>query len=208
MTKAKQNGLMVHIGMNPGLNAHKYMIYDLMLSIQKTMGCEYRKMKENDRYFDRYIGQTYIKGMTTLKTKNNIIIIGKDHHEKVSQTYFPNKIFIKLGFLGDTLSQGILLIDYQSDDGTLESGVATNNKEVKNTLDILIESGMPSNKQVYLTESTKIHETKLGKKLRKQGVLTIKDWLNYKFKEEKHERYLGFTGNVGYGGSLRTSSLW
>lgn len=230
-------GLMVYLSQNPCLEENSARFYDALIDLQKAIGCEYKKVDENDRQFDRFIGQTYIKAMTHRNDGRTVIILGKDHHGTTGQNYFdidpdPYKNetgrgfgdLVRWGHLGNSINDGILLVDFEINANSV-AGVARTPQEVQQLLRFLQNYHFDQSKQVYLTESARIYEPEFGRGIRSVGIKTLGDWVNHEFdkisspqveqpstKKTKPHKEIStpqpvYSGGFG-GGSLRSSSLW
>ena len=230
-------GIMVYLSKNPCLEEEAVKFYNALIGLQKTIGCEYKKVEENDRQFDRFVGQTYIKAMTHRNDGRTVIILGKDHHGTAGQGYFdidpdPYKNetgrgfgdLVRWGHLGDCIDDGILLIDFETNANS-SAGVTRTPQEVQQLLRWLQDYRFDSSKQVYLTESARIYEPEFGRAIRSVGIQTLGDWVNYEFHKnhsqqveqslikktepDKKPSTPSPTNHRSFGGgSLRTSSLW
>lgn len=191
--KAINQGVMVYLSQNPCLERDATRFYDALIDLQKTIGCKYKKVKENDSQFDRFVGQTYIKGMTHRNDGRTIIILGKDHHGTAGQGYFnmdpqpyENKTgkgfgdLVRWGHLGDSLDDGAILVDFEMDANT-SAGVTRTPQEVQQLLRWLSNYHFNSGKEVYLTESARIYEPGFGTAVRSMGIRTLEDWTEHEF---------------------------
>lgn len=220
-------GIMVYLSQNPCLEREAVRFYDALIDLQKTIGCEYKQVEENDRQFDRFIGQTYIKAMTNRNDGRTVIILGKDHHGTAGQGYFdidsdPYKNetgkgfgdLVRWGHLGNNIGDGVLLVDFEREANSV-AGVARTPQEVQQLLRWLQNYRFDSSKQVYLTESARIYEPEFGKGIRLAGIKTLGDWVNHEFDnisvqqaEQSTTRKTSTSPRGSGGGSLRSSNLW
>ncbi len=230
-------GLMVYLSQNPCLEENSARFYDTLIGLQKAIGCEYKEVEENDRQFDRFVGQTYIKAMTHRNDGRTVIILGKDHHGTAGQGYFdidpdPYKNetgrgfgdLVRWGHLGNSIDDGILLVDFEINAAPV-AGVARTPQEVQQLLKWLQDYHFDSSKQVYLTESARIYEPEFGRAIRSVGIQTLGDWVSREFDKNHSQKMKQPTKKTQpdkksstpsslvrvfnhSGGSLRTSSLW
>lgn len=238
MTNRSTNqGLMIYLSQNPCLEENAIKFYNTLISLQKEIGCAYKKIEENDPQFDKFIGQTYIKAMTDRNDGRTVVILGKDHHGMASQGYFDidpdpyeNKTgkglgnLLRWGHLGDNIEDGILLVDFELGANNL-LGVTRTPQEIQQLLRLLQSYKLDSKKQVYLTESSRIYEPEFGKAIRSMGIKTFGEWVNHEFdkvdtkpktqittkpkqKLTKKSLRSNCSNFGGFGGSLRSSSLW
>ncbi|MBI5389871.1 hypothetical protein HZB02_00090 [Candidatus Woesearchaeota archaeon] len=238
--KPSNQGIMVYLSQDPCLEKEAARFYDALISLQKAVGCEYKKVEENERCFDKFVGQTYLKAMTHRDDGRTVIVLGKDHHGTAGQGYFdidPDPYqnttgrgfgdLVRWGHLGNSIDDGILLIDFERNANPV-AGVARTPQEVQQLLRWLQDYHFDPKKEVYLTESTRIYQPEYGMAIRDVGIRTLGDWVQNEFDEGRPRQKTGVkkketatqkskpksepTNSSGWsgssGGSLRTSDLW
>lgn len=180
--------LMVHVS---GASCFRdpAIFYNALFAAQQAMGCSFGSMPANDRQFDAYVGQPYLKAMTDLADGRTLLILGRDHHATAGQGSFGTDPAVyrepsEKGFgalarwahLGSTLASGIVLVDFVPHAGA-RRGVATNCSQVQTLARYATELGFPREKPVYLVADDRIAEPEEAKRVRGQGIHTIGDWV-------------------------------
>lgn len=190
----KQQGPMIYLSRKACLDENPIKMYDALLKIQRSVGCTFKKLRKNDRQFDRFVGQAYLKAMTDYTDGRTVLILGKDQHGVAGQGYFQidsdpytNKTgdgfenLVRWAHLGNSIRTGIILVDFEQDGHTM-LGNAVNFAQVQDTLEHICTLGIDKTKKVYLTDCVRIYEPNVGLELREsKGLKTLDDWLEYDF---------------------------
>src|SRR3989344_3987356 len=156
-TKGKASAYLSRSG---ALEQEPEKVYNALFKLQRELGCIYRELKVNDRQFDTFVGQAYMKAMTERGTGRTCFLIGKDQHRVAGQEDFdidPNPYINKTGkgfgnlirwaHLGNILQSGIVLVDFELN-GPANLGNARNVWDVQEVLQYLSHLGFPLKKKV------------------------------------------------------------
>jgi len=192
----KQQGPMIYLSRKACLDENPIKMYDALLKLQRSVGCTFRKLMKNDRQFDRFIGQAYLKAMTDYVNGRTVLLLGKDQHGVAGQGYFnidpdpyTNKTgkgfenLVRWAHLGNSIRTGIILVDFEQN-GQPNLGNARNFAQVQDNLEHICKLGIDKTKKVYLTDCVRIYEPIIGLELRiSKGLITLNDWLKYDFSD-------------------------
>jgi|SRR3989344_4642458 len=226
-TNPKIQGPMIYLSRKACLDTDPIKMYDALLRIQKSVGCNFIELKKNNRQFDEFVGQAYLKAMTDYTDGRTVLILGKDQHGVASQGYFEidpdpytNKTgkgfenLVRWAHLGDSIRSGIILVDFEHN-GRPTLGNATNFAQVQDTLEHIAALGIDRTKKIYLTDCVRICEPNIGSEFRKKGLITLDDWLKQDFSEDrkqikrkeqkKEEHWDGYSGGPGSGSCMTAS---
>lgn len=198
-TDVSSEGIFLYLGAMPKTRSKKSKMLtgnvveikqfeESYIDISRNAGLVLETYSENDRQFDSYIGEPFVKGMTDTKTGRSMMIVGDyTHHGQAGQGYFvigekPYNFDDEIGF-GDVvlwnniggLEDGFIGIDYQHK-SKQRLGGARSLREVVRVCRSLIDQGFSQEKEVYLLRTPHLREATIGKYLRNQGTLTLADF--------------------------------
>jgi hypothetical protein len=144
----------------------------------------------NNRSFDEYIALPFTKGVTERKTGRTLLVLGSNaHHIEAMQGQFDGVLWkeeegLEVKLFGDTIrwinvggtGKGFIGLDYnpQAPPG---AGVATSVEDIGFLCERLIEYGYDEGKRLFLLKPPYIVEREEGRKFRKEGTSTLRDYM-------------------------------